>query len=108
MKIAWGWLSILICSWQSKSDLTKLIDHSAGGLLIGESTEQDKEFYSATVTKELANHAHPLVIGICSEGCGVAPQLLTVPGLPICFIGVNSEVFGVDVEARQVVCSIET
>ncbi len=107
MRIAWGWFSILLRSWQSKADLGEFIGRSSGGLLIGESTEEEKEFYSATVIKELANEAEPLAIGICSEGHGVTPQLLTVPALRLCLFGVNCEVVAVDVEARHVAYSID-
>lgn len=107
MKIAWGWFSILVCSWRSKEELTKFVERNGGGVLIGESDEQEEEFYSATVRKELAPDAEPFVIGICSEGNGVTPQLFALPSQRICLIGVNSEVVALDVETRKVAYRID-
>jgi hypothetical protein len=87
--------------------LTKFIERTGGGLLIGESDEQEEEFYSATVTKELAPDAEPFVIGICSEGNGVTPQLLALPAQRVCLIGVNCEVVALDVETRKVAYRID-
>jgi len=106
MNIAWGLYSIQIRSWQSKDEMTRHIGRSSEALLIGESTEQEKEFYSATVVKNLVHDAEPLAIGICSEGLGVTPQLLAVPALRVCLFGVNCEVAAVDVEARQISYSV--
>lgn len=103
MRIAFGWSSIDIRRWDSKNELLEYISQFGNQLLVGESAEQEAEFYSAALIREFGNaEARPLVIGICSEGHGVTPQLLPMPSSGLCLFGVNSEVYGVSVDAFRV------
>jgi hypothetical protein len=102
MRVSWGWNSILLHPWRSKEELRQFVSQCPGGFLIGESVDQEREFYSATIAKELARDSDAFIFGICSEGHGVTPQLLVEPTLRACFVGANDEVVAVDVKARRI------
>jgi hypothetical protein len=64
--------------------------------IIGESIEQEREFFSATVQPEFREaKARRFAVGICSEGHGIAPQLLPLPNRGLLLFGLNSEIVAI-------------
>jgi hypothetical protein len=72
-------------------------------VIIGESEEQDREFFSAEVQPEFREAKLPrLAVGICSEGHGIAPQLLPLPDRGLLLLGLNSEVVAIRVATGEI------
>ncbi|MCI0622311.1 MAG: hypothetical protein L0387_11705 [Acidobacteria bacterium] len=104
MRVSFAGSSVELRSWESKDDLRHHLNQCAGGsLLIGESREQERSFYSAKLRTEfLSEKSNEFSIGVCSEGHGLVPHLLLLPESNLLLFGVNSEVVGIDTTKRRI------
>jgi len=98
-------------TWGDKSAMLQFVHGSdGGGLILGDDSEQELEFYSASVHFNYAAQTEtsqetPItswVIGLISEGHGVKPQLIALPDRTLVF-GLNHEVIGIGLESRKIV-----
>jgi hypothetical protein len=103
MRLCFRWSSIELRRWASRAEME---DHLSGfdcKLIIGESPEQEREFFSATIEPEFhPAKARRLALGVCSEGHGITPQLLALPNSTLLLVGVNSEVVAVRADSGEI------
>jgi hypothetical protein len=96
MRFSFSWSSIELQRWASRGEMEA---HLAGfdcKVIIGESREQEQEFFSATIQPEFREaKARRLAVGVCSEGHGIAPQILPLSNRGLLLFGLNSEVVAI-------------
>lgn len=93
-------------SWPDKHEMqSALAACNAGSLLLGESSEQEREFYSVTVFLGYAG-LRTLGVGICSEGHGITPGLLLQPTRSTLVFGFNSQVAGVNIADENIAFTV--
>jgi hypothetical protein len=83
----------------SYSELIELLRRSARHIILGDSDESHREYWIAT--------DHPCAVGICSQGHGIPPKVLQDPSRVLYWIGLNSRIACVDIEAGQVNCQCD-
>jgi hypothetical protein len=103
MRLSYGWSSIELRQWATRAEMVDYLSGFEWNVVIGQSTEQEREFFSATIEPEFNSaESHRLALGACSEGHGILPQLLLLPSHGLVIVGVNSEVVAVRTDCGEI------
>lgn len=100
MRLGVDKIEIDVQSWLSKDQLVRYLNQFALGLLLGESNENEKEFYSATFRPIPTMNPAMLAVGVCSEGHGISPEALLI-STELCLFGYNSEIAAIKIATGQ-------
>lgn len=96
MRLCFPWSSIELQRWTSRAEMEGHVATCDCKLILGDSAEQQREFFSATIQPEFRGaKALRLVVGVCSEGHGTVPQILPLPNSGLLLFGLNSEVVAI-------------
>lgn len=96
MRLSFPWSSIELQHWASRAGMEGHLAAFDSKLVIGDSAGKEREFFSATIQPEFREaKARRLAVGVCSEGHGIAPQILPLPNRGLLLFGLNSEVVAI-------------
>ncbi len=102
MNIAFAEHTIELHTWENKGQMVNFLAQcEAGNLLLGENSEQERQFHTAVIRLGTAGLAQ-FGIGICSQGHGLTPTVLLRPNESKLLFGFNSEVVGIDLVSKQI------
>ena len=103
MRYCFPWASIELHRWASRAAMDSHLAAFDRKVIIGESAEQQREFFSAAVQPEFREaKARRLAVGVCSEGHGIAPQLLPLTDRGLLLFGLNSEVVAIRADTGEI------
>ena len=103
MRLCFAWSSVELRRWASREEMEGYLAGFECKLIIGESTEQEREFFSATLQPEFREaKSRCFAVGVCSEGHGITPQMLLHSSTGHLLFGVNSEVVAVRVDTGEI------
>lgn len=103
MRLCFSWSSIELQRYASRAEMEGHLAAFDCKLVIGDSAEQEREFFSATIQPEFRGaKARRLAVGVRSEGHGIAPQILPLPNCGLLLFGLNSEVVAIRADTGEI------
>jgi len=91
-----------IDAWQEERDMMAHLDTcELGRMILGETAEQKRQFYTCTFSELRPNRRFG--VGICCEGHGLKPGLFLHPEQGQCHFGFNSQIAAVDIQKQRII-----
>ncbi len=107
MRLSFPWSSIEFYRWPTRREMESHLAEFDCKVIIGESPEQEREFFSVTVQSEFRKAKAPrLAVGVCCEGHGILPQILLLPNRGLLLFGLNSEVVAIRADKGETAYSL--
>jgi hypothetical protein len=102
VRLAVNEMEVDVQSWASKDDLRNYLGRFEKGLLLEESDDAEREFFSAAFRPIASVGPQSIAVGMCSEGHGISPEVLLISP-EVCLFGLNSEIVAVRPADGQVI-----
>ena len=101
MRLAIHGMEVDFQSWASKDQLSSHLGRFEKAILLGESDDSEREFFSVAFRPILTEGMQSVGVGVCSEGHGISPEALLI-STELCLFGLNSEIVAIKVADGQV------
>jgi hypothetical protein len=107
MRFAFGDYSVAPRTWSNRSELQRFLENSkTSTLLLGSQIEGEREFFSISICSE--PDSEPLwMIGICSDGLGTSPEILSIHSSALLLIGANRHVYFLSLSTKSLLREVE-